>query len=506
MDAEMPDPAADPLPAAPHPLGARFSTRLALGLSASICAAFLGFAGVSAWREAGASAETQRALRSQLARSMAGALSQPVWNENHAMIGAIGDAAFESGVVSVRVFRHDGELLLSRAAKEGAALDEGELVIKRTPILRMVQNAPRRVGELEMVWRAPNFTQALIAQARSKLPLLLMTLAAALLMTHLLVRRLVTRPLEALGAAIEASRRAAPPAPLRMERPPPAEFGPVIHAYDHLAEEVRRRDATLATRMRELHRADEAKSRFLAMMSHELRTPLNAVIGFASIIKDEMMGEVSQPLYRDYANDIHEAGEHLLGIINDILDLTRLQQGRMEIHPSLIHASELLRAARVLGEAKASARGVRLELADRPVSLADTLRVDGRLVKQALLNLVDNAIKASPEGGAVRIWFLDRPAGGVAFVVEDSGAGFVGRDVEKLFESFSSEQNAYVRDKQTGLGLGLPISRRLMRLHGGDVAIDADAPGGGRASLELPASVVVTRRAPEAPSAVSAAV
>ncbi|WP_157755518.1 sensor histidine kinase [Neomegalonema perideroedes] len=502
----MPDPAADPPSAAQHPLGARFSTRLALGLSASICAAFLGFAGVSAWREAGASAETQRIVRSHLARSLAGALAQPVWNENHAMIGAIGEAAIENGVLRMRVFRHDGELLLARAAQQEAEDEEGELVVKRAPILRMVQNAPRKVGELEMVWRAPNFAQALAVQARSKMLLLLTTLAAALLMTHLLVRRLVTRPLEALGAAIEASRRVVPPEPLRMEPPPPAEFGPVVHAYDHLAEEVRRRDAILATRMRELHRADEAKSRFLAMMSHELRTPLNAVIGFASIIKDEMMGEVSEPLYRDYANDIHEAGEHLLGIINDILDLTRLQQGRMEIHPSLVHASELLRAARVLGEAKASARGVRLELADRPVSLADTLRVDGRLVKQALLNLVDNAIKASPEGGAVRVWFLDRPGGGVAFVVEDSGSGFGGRDVEKLFESFSSEQNAYVRDKQTGLGLGLPISRQIMRLHGGDVAIDADAPGGGRASLELPESAVAVRRLPEAPSAVSTAV
>ena len=479
-----------------------------MGLSASICAVFLGFAGISAWREADASAEAHQTARSEITRQLARTLSQPVWDEDLVALDAVGDAALGAGALKVRVFRHDGELLLHREANGGLrpAGVAAEATVKRAPVTRIIQNTLRPIGELEISWRAPSFGQALRAQAPSKLLLLLTTLAASILMTHWLVRRMVTRPLAALGAAIAESRSAAPPAPLRVEPPPPAEFGPVIHSYNHLAEELRAHEAALRGQMLELRRLDEAKSRFLAMMSHELRTPLNAVIGFSSIIKDEMMGEMSQPLYRDYANDIHVAGEHLLGIINDILDLTRLEQDRLEVHPSLIPASELLRAVRVIGEARASAQGVRLELADRPVSTAETLRVDGRLMKQALLNVVDNAIKASPEGGAVRVWFLDRPGGGVAFVVEDSGAGFSGRDVTRLFESFSSEQDAYVRDKQAGLGLGLPITRQLMRRHGGDVTIDVHAPSGGRVSLELPDAAVVSRREPDALNAIEAAV
>ena len=239
----------------------------------------------------------------------------------------------------------------------------------------------------------------------------------------------------------------------------------------------------------ERRRAEEAnrsKSAFLAMMSHELRTPLNAILGFSEMIRDAALGPDKIDTYREYAGYVHDGGSHLLSLINDILDLSKIEAGRMELHVEDIDAREMIEDCLALTRGMARERQVALRADTPPAGCLFT--ADRRATKQMVVNLLSNAIKFTPAGGTV-VLMLTAGANGVLISVRDTGIGMSEADIERALEPFGQVDNSFTRGQQ-GTGLGLPMVKGLIELHGGRLAI-ASAPGRGTtATLCFPAERV----------------
>ena len=229
--------------------------------------------------------------------------------------------------------------------------------------------------------------------------------------------------------------------------------------------------------------ANRAKSEFLANMSHELRTPLNAIIGFSEMIYREVIGPLGVPGYKDYAKAVHDSGSHLLEIINDILDLSKIEAGKIELHEETVQIADIVTACVRLVEERAKEDGVRLAV-EVPDGLPP-LHADARLLKQILLNLLSNAVKFTPQGGHVKVSAAIEGDGLVIDVI-DTGIGMAAADVERAMLPFSQIDSALNR-KFSGTGLGLPIANSLTATHGGRLEFES-APGKGTtARIRLPA-------------------
>jgi signal transduction histidine kinase len=230
---------------------------------------------------------------------------------------------------------------------------------------------------------------------------------------------------------------------------------------------------------RELELASEHKSQFLATMSHELRTPLNAIIGFSEVLHEQMFGELNERQVA-YVRDVLEAGKHLLSLINDVLDLAKIEAGRMELDLSEVAIPEVLRSAVSLHSERASREGLELSLTTEPEEI--TVTADERRVRQVVFNLVSNAVKFTPGDGRIDI-SARVENGHVEVGVADTGPGIASEDRETIFEEF--EQTAAGR-KAEGTGLGLPLSRKLVELHGGRLWVESEVGKGSTFRFTLP--------------------
>jgi len=227
--------------------------------------------------------------------------------------------------------------------------------------------------------------------------------------------------------------------------------------------------------------ANRAKTEFLANMSHELRTPLNAILGFSEVIKEEMFGPVGAPRYVEYARDIHASGEHLLDLINDVLDLAKLEAGKLDLNEAEIAVEELLAKCANLLRKRAEDGRVTLTL-QAPDGLP-ALKADGRALKQILLNLISNAIKFTPTKGRVKV--TARRAGDMAeFAVADTGIGIAAADQARIFDKFVRVGTS----RQSGIGLGLALVRSLIGLHGGSVVLTSEPGEGTTVVCRIPAA------------------
>jgi signal transduction histidine kinase len=263
--------------------------------------------------------------------------------------------------------------------------------------------------------------------------------------------------------------------------------GFLVYRSLRYAIERKRLERELVEARKVAEEANFRKSRFLASMSHELRTPLNAILGFSEVIKEQMMGPVGVPKYAEYANDIFNAGTHLLGLINDVLDLSKVEAGRFQLLEEDADMPALVRDCLDMIAENAVARGVGLSVALPPSLL---LRCDARLVKQILLNLLSNALKFTPSGGKVQVSLADDGAEGVALTVTDSGVGIAADAVDKVMEEFQQADITIARD-HGGTGLGLPLSRRFMGLHGGSLTLVSTEGQGTAVTARFPAARLV---------------
>jgi len=243
------------------------------------------------------------------------------------------------------------------------------------------------------------------------------------------------------------------------------------------------RDEALRKRF-EAEAANASKTAFLANMSHELRTPLNAILGFSEIISQECFGPVGSERYRDYAGDIHSSGAHLLSLINDLLDVAKIEAGRMDIAPHPLDAARVFDIALKLINTKAREKDQTLAISVEPD--APPLYADERAVKQILINLVSNAVKFTPLGGRIDVIGSRAANGDFQIMVRDNGPGIPRDKLDNIFQPFNQVDNRF--DRQAGgTGLGLALVRGLAELHGGRAWMESEFGRGCSVFVSLPA-------------------
>ena len=235
--------------------------------------------------------------------------------------------------------------------------------------------------------------------------------------------------------------------------------------------------------------ANRAKSDLMANMSHELRTPLNAIIGFSGSIKEEIFGPIGNEKYREYLGDIQLSGQHLLDLINDILDVSAIEAGALELHEENINLNEIIDVSIRLLRPLADRNKVKLSV-EKDARLSQ-IRADERRIKQALLNLLSNAIKFTPEEGSVMVATLLQDDGSLAISVSDTGIGMDEQDVEKALSMFQQVDSGLNR-KHEGTGLGLPLTKGLIELHGGTLNVKSKKGFGTKITVTLPNDRIVS--------------
>ena len=239
------------------------------------------------------------------------------------------------------------------------------------------------------------------------------------------------------------------------------------------------------------HRAEEAnlaKSRFLATMSHELRTPLNAILGFSEVMENEILGPVGNESYKGYVADIHASGEHLLGLINEILDLSRVEAGRYSLNEEAVELVAIVRDCLGFVRVKAEAKELRIRAEfedDLPAVWADE-----RSLRQITLNLLSNAVKFTPRGGEIVLRVGWTAGGGQYLSVKDNGPGIPEEEIPIVLSSFGQGSMA-IKSAEQGTGLGLPIVQALVAMHGGSFDLLSRLREGTEAIATLPASRVL---------------
>jgi signal transduction histidine kinase len=276
------------------------------------------------------------------------------------------------------------------------------------------------------------------------------------------------------------------------------------HQYEAQGKQLAALVEDIAIARDDAEAANRAKSEFLTLMSHELRTPLNAIIGFSEIIKGEMFGPVGTPRYRDYAKDVHDSGQHLLGLINDILDLSKIEAGQLELDEEDVDVAEVIQSCLRLVRERARNGGVGLvtEIAEE----LPALRFDERKLKQILINLLSNAVKFTPDGGEVTIkaWF--KADSGYVFQIIDTGIGIAIEDIPKALTSFGQIDSKLAR-KYEGTGLGLPLTKSLIEMSAGSMDLQSEAGEGTTVTVRFSPerAIASPADAPGAPEPVRAA-
>lgn len=242
-----------------------------------------------------------------------------------------------------------------------------------------------------------------------------------------------------------------------------------IFTFRDITERKRTEEAE-RTAMEQAIAASRAKSEFLANVSHELRTPLNAIIGFSEMLNGEMFGPLGAEQYKDYVTDIHNSGTHLLEVINDILDMSKIEAGEMSLQEQDVDVAKVVRSSvRLIGE---RAKNAGLTVAEHIPKDLPRLNADARLVKQIMLNLLSNAVKFTPEGGKVSVEVSLARDGSLKLAVTDTGIGIASEDIEPALTPFGQVDTGLHR-KYEGTGLGLPLVKSMVDLHGGTVEIQS---------------------------------
>ncbi len=258
--------------------------------------------------------------------------------------------------------------------------------------------------------------------------------------------------------------------------------------------ELKDHEAALIRAQEEAVQANAAKSEFLANMSHELRTPLNAIIGFSEVMMNQLLGQIGTPRYLEYSKNIHDSGRHLLDLISDILDLSRVEAGKMELWRRPVNMQQATEACRQLVLPAAKEGNVNLIVKGDCCEQWPMLFADETKIKQILINILSNAIKFTPKGGSVTVRSNRVEDGSFVIAVADTGIGIAADALPLILEPFRRLEPAH-RRRYPGTGLGLPLAKALVELHGGNLTIDSAPDVGTTVTVTLPALLALRRKA-----------
>jgi signal transduction histidine kinase len=261
------------------------------------------------------------------------------------------------------------------------------------------------------------------------------------------------------------------------------EIGTLIDCFHDMLSRIEHHEASLTHARLEAESASQAKSAFLATMSHELRTPLNAILGFSEIMTMETFGPLGSQNYRDYSRDIYDSGMHLLRVINDVLDLSKVEAGRLELNRTDVDVDDAIEVALRFFRERSKKAGLTLVAQIEPGLPA--LYADERVVRQCILNLVSNAIKFTPSGGTIIVSVRSDGDAWIAISVADNGIGIAEADLSKVLAPFGQADNAYTR-KHDGTGLGLPLVKSFTELHSGGFEIKSALGVGTTVTIRFP--------------------
>ena len=285
---------------------------------------------------------------------------------------------------------------------------------------------------------------------------------------------------------------------VRAEKLGEGELGELTDGFNAMLAQIQTDSDELRTASHQAEAASRAKTDFLANMSHELRTPLNAIIGFSEVIKSEMLGPLGIDRYRYYAKDIFDSGHHLLAVINDILDISKVEAGQYELNEEALDLTNLIEQSLCLVRERAKSRRLDL-IVDITPKLPNVL-VDQRLIKQSLINLLSNAVKFSPGPGSVRVRARVELDGTMILSVADSGIGIAEKDIAKALQPFNQVGSALTGGHE-GTGLGLPLAKSFLEVQGGSLEIASQIGKGTTVTLRLPAERVLSKAKAPATSA-----
>jgi signal transduction histidine kinase len=379
-----------------------------------------------------------------------------------------------------------------QAAFEGRANDGKamRLEIDGKPASALMRTLP------ETGWRYFVVTPitSITGNASKALLLFGLTAAAAIALvvavTHLLVQRQIVGPIRRLADAVRGFAGGKTDARAKVDRTD--DIGDLGQAFNAMADYIASSHRDLTRAHQELqHRnaalveANRTKSNFLANMSHELRTPLNAIIGFAEILRHQMFGPLGNERYADYVDDIQRSGQHLLSLINDILDMSKIEAGRQALKLERQPLAPLIERGIRMAQPIADRRSVDLQFRHDGAGLSASC--DGRAVTQMVINLVSNAVKFSPPGGTVAVRLQPSDGGGSKISVADGGPGIEENVLPYLFEAYA-HRAAATTSRHDGVGLGLAITKALVELHNGRIRVVTQPGHGTTMTLELPSA------------------
>jgi two-component system, cell cycle sensor histidine kinase PleC len=265
---------------------------------------------------------------------------------------------------------------------------------------------------------------------------------------------------------------------------------------DLLISELEEEKAFSDEARRRAEAANRAKSRFLATMSHELRTPLNAIMGFSEVMKSEVLGPMPNPTYRDYADSIHSSGSHLLNLINEILDLSRIEAGKYQLHEEPLRLADIVDDCNRLLGLRAQSKG--LEIINDCAPDLEQIWADPRAFRQICLNLMSNALKFTPRGGRIYVTVDYTSEGGQRLSVRDTGPGIPKEELPRVMQAFGQGSLAH-RTAEGGTGLGLTIVKNLIELHGGRFELHSELRKGTEAVVYVPSKRVLQSVGPLQP-------
>jgi signal transduction histidine kinase len=308
------------------------------------------------------------------------------------------------------------------------------------------------------------------------------------LLVYLFIRRIAVTPINRIADRLASFHDGVLDGGARLPAFAPAELRRLEEATDtlgHLMSVQEQRNADSEAARAAAVAANRTKSEFLANMSHELRTPLNAILGFSEAMQMQMFGPLGAEKYDEYVAHINESGSHLLALISDILDISKIEFGKQTLDEDDVELGHAIRSCLALVRERARAGGVRI--VDSLLSRIVRVHADERKLKQVLLNLLSNGVKFTPSGGAVTLsWTLD-DAKGVVVEIADTGIGIPAHQIAKVLEPFGQAENSLSR-RYEGSGLGLPLSKALIELHGGSFELESEVNVGTRVRFSLPPS------------------